>query len=63
MKEFKTLGILLIMGCVFLLPNKVFAKANFDELLTNGKLVINGIEPTTVEEAFDRLIKIIKNNI
>lgn len=54
MKKIKTLGILLIMGCVFLLPNKVFAKANFDELLTNGKLVINGIEPTTEVEAFDR---------
>lgn len=54
MKKIKTLEILLIMGCVFLLPNKVFAKANFDELLTNGKLVINGIEPTTEVEAFDR---------
>lgn len=52
MKRFKIWGVLLIIGCIFILPNKVLAKANFDKILTDGKLVINSIKPTNDEMAY-----------
>lgn len=51
----KIVGVLSIIVCVlFLSPNEVHAKADFDSLLTNGKLVINGVEPKSTIEASDR---------
>lgn len=52
MKKFKIWGALLIIGCIFLLPNKAFAEADFSKLLTNGKLVINSVKPTNDEMAY-----------
>lgn len=50
--------VLSIIVCVlFLSPNEVHAKADFDSLLTNGKLVINGVEPKSTIEASVRFGK------
>ena len=54
MKNIKILlGVLGVMlFTLILLPSNVSAKANFDELLTDGKLVVNSVKPTSNEMAY-----------
>ena len=55
MKIKKLFGILVFMTCVLVIgPRNVYAVANFNKYLTNGKLVINGVEPQDENEAYDR---------
>lgn len=51
MKKNKIIMIL-ILALILFLPNTVLAEANFDDLLTDGKLVINSIKPTSDEMAY-----------
>lgn len=47
---FGVLGVMLFT--LILLPSNVSAKANFDELLTDGKLVVNSVKTTINEMAY-----------
>lgn len=54
-KTKKIFGVLVFLMCALvIIPKSVNAAAKFDEYLTNGKLVINGIEPQDENEAYDR---------
>lgn len=49
----KFLGVLIFMTCMLVIgPKNVYASADFDRYLTNGKLVINGVEPNDENEAY-----------
>lgn len=51
----KLLGVFVfVMTLILCVPNSVNAAADFDSLLTDGKLVINGVEPQNENEANDR---------
>lgn len=51
----KLLGVFVfVMTLILCVPNSVNAAANFDQFLTDGKLVINGVEPQDENEANDR---------
>ncbi len=51
----KILGVFVfVMTLILCVPNSVNAAADFDSLLTDGKLVINGVEPQDENEADDR---------
>ena len=56
MKKFKKMLLFLaiLMFAILILPNKTFASedALFDKLLTDGKLVVHSIKPTTKEAAY-----------
>lgn len=54
-KTKKVFGVLVFLMCALvIIPKSVNAAAKFDEYLTNGKLVINGVEPQDENEAYDR---------
>lgn len=56
MKSVKKILGLFVLGIVtiLILPSKVYAASDFDAYLTNGKLVINGVEPQDEDEAYYR---------
>lgn len=52
MRNKKLYGVLgFLLGVLFIMPSNTYAKADFDSLLTDGNLVINGIKPTSESEA------------
>lgn len=52
-KKITLFSVILLMFAIIICPNKIFATEDvFDKLLTDGKLVVNSVEPTDIGTAW-----------